>query len=103
MKISQGFSMHLQPNPGNEDLYELKLFSHLWLGEAVITCDMIYAVMVEIDSEWADAIPHDQFAVLAMEIASQLMTAARPEDEVKPFRENIATEVKKIATALLKE
>lgn len=101
MKIKQGFSMHLQPHATEEDLYELKLFSHLWLGESAVTCDMIYGVLVEIDSEWADTIPHDQFSVLAMEIASQLVTAGRDVEEAKAFRENIATEIQKIAKAML--
>lgn len=101
MRIKQGFSMHLQPHSTDDDVYELKLFSHLWLGESVATCDLIYAVMVEIDGTWADSIPHDQFSVLALEIASQLVTAGRDVEEAKSFRENIATEIEKIAKAML--
>lgn len=101
MKIKQGFSMHLQPHATEDNLYELKLFSHLWLGDSAVTCDLVYAVAIELDGEWADNIPHDQFAVLSLELASQLMTATRSAEEVEPFREDIAREVKKIAKAML--
>ena len=101
MKINPGFSMHLQPHATDDDVYELKLFSHLWLGQSAVTCDMIYSMLVEIDGEWADNIPHDQFAVLALEVASQLITAGRDVEEAKTFRKDIANEIQKIAEAML--
>jgi hypothetical protein len=103
MDIKQGFSMSFKPVDGESELYDLKLYTHLSINEKVVTRDLIFGMFVELDNEWAQKIPADQFAVLATEVASQVVTAQYPADQTEQFRKDIAQAIKKIVNPLLGE
>lgn len=96
MEIRQGFSMTFNPVDGERSLYDLKLFAHLSIGGKVTTRDMIRGAYIELDSEWVEQLPADQFAVLAVEVASQLVTVGYPPETVGSFREDIAQAIEAI-------
>lgn len=96
MKIRQGFSMTFKPVDGEQELYDLKVYTHLAINDKVTTRDLLFGMFVELDTDWADAIPADQFAVLASEIASQMITAQYPEEQTEQFRKDIAQAINSI-------
>jgi hypothetical protein len=96
MEIRQGFSMTFNPVDGERGVWDLKLFTHLSIGGKVSTRDMLRGAYIELDPEWAEQLPADQFAVLAVEIASQLVTVGYPPETVGTFRDDIAQAIEAI-------
>lgn len=88
--------MTFHPVDGEPQLFDLKLFTHLSIGGKVSTRDMIRGAYIELDSEWVENLPADQFAVLAVEIASQMVTVGYPPETVGTFREDIARAIEAI-------
>jgi len=103
MEIRQGFTMSFMPVEASTSLYDLRLYTHLYINEKVTTRDLLFGVVVDLDEKWVASIPADQFAVLAMEIGSRMMTAQYPRDTVGTFREDIAQAVEAIVNPPLKE
>lgn len=101
MEIRQGFSMTFLPVDGESELYELKLYTHLAINDRVSTRDQLRGAFLALDSEWVGKIPPDQFAVLASEISSGIITAGYPADAVGTFREDVAKAMEEIAKQLL--
>lgn len=103
MQFKQGFSMTFKPVHGEDELYQLKVYSMLSINEQVTTRDLMFTAFVELDTDWANKIPPDQFAVLAAEVASQMITAQYPKDQTEQFRKDIARAVDSIVKPLVEE
>lgn len=96
MDIHQGFSMTFTRVAGDDGIYDMKLFSRLSIGGKVNTRDLIFGTLVTLDSQWADGIPADQFAVLALELASRLLTHGYAVEATETFRKDIARKVEAV-------
>lgn len=101
MEIRQGFSMTFLPVDGDTDLFEVKLYTHLSINDRVTTRDQIRGAFIALTPEWVEKLPADQFAVLASEIASRIVTTGYPAETVGTFRKDIANAMEEIAKQLL--
>lgn len=93
IKFQQGFSMSFLPTGEVDGRYNVKLYSHLSIGGSATTRDLILGCFLDLDPDWAEKIPPDQFAVLAAEAASRLITSTYPPEAVGTFREDVARAV----------
>lgn len=101
MNIDQGFSMTLTPVSGKDGIFDLQLFSHLHINDAVSTRDRILGVMLTLDEQWARDIPADQFAYLAVSVAAHFLTIGQEPDAVASFKESIASTMESIVNPSL--
>ena len=95
--------MTFNPVDGDSGLYDLKIYTHLSIGGKVTTRDLLRGAFIALSPEWVEQIPADQFAVLAAEIASRMITAGYPPEAVGTFREDIAKALDSIVNQLLGE
>lgn len=103
MNMQQGFSMTFKPVDNELGLYNLRCYSHLSINEKLITRDVILAMHVELDPDWIEKIPVDQFAVLALEVASQVFSTQNTPAMVEAFKKDIAQAVGEIVIPLLED
>lgn len=93
--------MTFLPVDGDRELFELKLYTHLSINDKVSTRDQIRGAFIALTPEWSEKLPADQFAVLASEIASRIVTTGYPAETVGTFREDVAKAMEEIAKQLL--
>lgn len=85
--------MHFFPATSPDFDYILMMYSDEWEDGTCVRSSGLQREMLDIDIEWLQKIPVDQFATLVLEIASQVLVTSGTEEDVARLKESVAREV----------